>query len=168
MIEEQTSIEETLTSCPGCNGGQIIEESSHNKIFFCKQCLLYFTNPRLTQEFIHENYSYGGYYKNFSPDEKWEGMWKRRTKRLLMRITSGKILDIGSGIGTFLSVLHKFGFDCVGTEISTEAVEKAKQLYGIDLICGYVEDMNFKDESFDIITMWHVFEHLPYPGRCLR
>jgi 2-polyprenyl-3-methyl-5-hydroxy-6-metoxy-1,4-benzoquinol methylase len=167
-MKEQAEIEETLTFCPVCNSPQIVHESTKNKLFSCRNCLVYFTNPRPVQDFIVENYSFGGYYKKFKPDENWEGMWKRRVERVLNRVPSGRILDMGSGIGTFLHMCRDFAFECVGTEISKEAIVRAKELYNLDLLCGYVEDLELENNSFDAITMWHVFEHLPYPGKTLQ
>jgi len=168
LMKEEAVTEERLTFCPACNSPQIGEESTKNKIYSCKNCLLYFTNPRPIQDFIIENYSSGGYYKNFQPDKNWEGMWKRRGERVLKRIKSGRILDIGSGIGTFLYMFRKLGFECLGTEISTEAIVRAKELYSLDLQCGYTEELDFENNHFDAITLWHVFEHLPYPGKTLQ
>lgn len=167
-MKEEAVTEERLTFCPACNSHQIVQESIKNKLFSCKNCLIYFTNPRPLQDFIVETYSFGGYYKNFQPDTNWEGMWKRRAERVLNRIQNGRILDIGSGIGTFLYMCRKFGFECVGTEISTEAIVRAKELYNLNLQCGLTEDLEFVNNTFDAITLWHVFEHLPHPGKTLQ
>jgi 2-polyprenyl-3-methyl-5-hydroxy-6-metoxy-1,4-benzoquinol methylase len=83
-------------------------------------------------------------------------------------VQSGRLLDVGAGVGTQLHLMKEKGFDVVGTEISIEAIEKCKSLFNIELLEGYVEDLSFEDEQFDLITMWHVFEHLPYPGNTLE
>lgn len=142
-------------------------ESDKNAIYSCNECTLLFTNPRPTQDFVLKNYCEGGYYKKFAPDVDWEKMWMRRIGRILRRVRSGRILDVGAGIGTQLHLMRQRGFDVVGTEVSTEAIERARALYGLQLFHGYVEDAPLADESFDVITMWHVFEHLPYPGKTL-
>jgi hypothetical protein len=73
-MKEEAVTEERVTFCPAGNSPQIGEEST--KIYSCKNCLLYFTNPRPIRDFFIENYSLGGYYKIFQPDKNWEGMWK--------------------------------------------------------------------------------------------
>ena len=94
-------------------------------------------------------------------------MWARRCQRVLKRIRGGKLLDVGAGIGTPLHMFRQVGFECVGTEISSKAIERAKELYHLDLLYGYVENLYLGNDGFDVITMWHVFEHLPYPGNTL-
>jgi SAM-dependent methyltransferase len=157
---------ERLDRCPGCGSPNVRDESPRNSICFCGDCGLLFTNPRPTQEFVLSNYCDGEYYARFTPDHNWDGMWRRRVRRVTRRLTGGSLLDVGAGIGTQLSMLRQLGFTVTGTEISTEAVQRAKELYGLQLLHGYVEDVPLAP-AYDAITLWHVFEHLPYPGRTL-
>ncbi len=69
----------------------------------------------------------------------------------------GKLLDIGAGTGDFLSVAKKKGWNVTGTEPNSVAKNLAQQK-GIDLLS---ETSDFEEEQFDIITMWHVLEHVP-------
>jgi 2-polyprenyl-3-methyl-5-hydroxy-6-metoxy-1,4-benzoquinol methylase len=166
---------ERLDRCPGCGSLNVRDESSRNSICSCADCELLFTNPRPTQEFVRSNYCDGEYYARFTPDHNWEGMWRRRVRRVTRRLTGGSVLDVGAGIGTQLSMLRQLGFKVTGTEISTEAVQRAKALYGLQLLHGYVEDVSLHgyvedvslEPGYDAITLWHVFEHLPYPGKTL-
>lgn len=162
-----SNFQEFLSRCPGCDSERLVLESKRNSIYSCVDCSLLFTNPRPTQEFVLRNYCEGYYYKNFVPDDNWEAMWARRIKRILRRLGSGRMLDVGAGIGTQLHLMRQRGFGVIGTEVSTEAIERAKTLYNLNLLQGYVEDILLEDESFDVITMWHVFEHLPDPGKTL-
>lgn len=69
----------------------------------------------------------------------------------------GKILDIGAGTGDFLSVAKQNGWQTVGVEPS----EKAKAI-AIKKEVSFVEDTaELESHSFDVITMWHVLEHVP-------
>ena len=69
----------------------------------------------------------------------------------------GKILDIGAGTGEFLSVAKQNGWDVTGVEPS----DKAKQI-AINKGVSFVEAIApLEDHSFDVITMWHVLEHVP-------
>ena len=162
-----SAFQEFLSRCPGCDSERLVVESGKNSIYSCRECSLLFTNPRPTQEFVFKNYCESGHYKNFKPDHNWEGMWTRRIRRILRYLPSGRLLDVGAGIGTQVHLLRQRGFDAIGTEVSTEAIERARELYGLNLVHGYVENIELEDESFDAITMWHVFEHLPYPGKTL-
>lgn len=69
----------------------------------------------------------------------------------------GKLLDIGAGTGDFLALAKAKGWDTIGTEPS----QKAKSI-------ALKKGVSFSDatevlekNSFDVITMWHVLEHVP-------
>ncbi|MEW7280476.1 class I SAM-dependent methyltransferase [Aquimarina sp. 2201CG1-2-11] len=70
---------------------------------------------------------------------------------------TGDLLDIGAGTGDFLSKAKSKGWNVTGIEPNESARELAKQK------SVFLKDTtkNIPDESFDIITMWHVLEHVP-------
>jgi 2-polyprenyl-3-methyl-5-hydroxy-6-metoxy-1,4-benzoquinol methylase len=69
----------------------------------------------------------------------------------------GRILDIGAGTGDFLSVAKKNGWQTIGVEPS----DKAKAI-ALKKEVSFVEDTaELEKQSFDVITMWHVLEHVP-------
>lgn len=69
----------------------------------------------------------------------------------------GKILDIGAGTGDFLVMAKSKGWEIVGLEPSSKAKAIA-QAKGVT----FLEQLSqMPDRSADIITMWHVFEHVP-------
>ncbi len=68
-----------------------------------------------------------------------------------------KLLDIGAGNGDFLLYCRKKGCEVVGVEPSSSAREIALEK-GVHLK-ETVKDI--KKEKFDVITMWHVLEHIP-------
>jgi SAM-dependent methyltransferase len=69
----------------------------------------------------------------------------------------GKILDIGAGTGDFLLTAKNDGWETVGVEPSERAKNIAKQK-GI----SFVDEISvLENNSFDVITMWHVLEHVP-------
>jgi 2-polyprenyl-3-methyl-5-hydroxy-6-metoxy-1,4-benzoquinol methylase len=69
----------------------------------------------------------------------------------------GQILDIGAGTGDFLLVAKNNGWQTVGIEPS----EKAKAIAIQKGISFVNETQNLVTHSFDVITMWHVLEHVP-------
>jgi len=69
----------------------------------------------------------------------------------------GRILDIGTGTGDFLITARNNGWDITGIEPSPKAKQIASAK-GVD----FVDNTTLlEDHSFDVITMWHVLEHVP-------
>lgn len=69
----------------------------------------------------------------------------------------GNLLDIGAGTGDFLSVAKNNGWNIFGIEPS----DKAKAI-AINKGVTFVDQIsNIADNSIDVVTMWHVLEHVP-------
>ena len=88
-----------------------------------------------------------------------------RKKRMIRKITglsSGSILDIGSGTGHFLNTMKSFGWSIIGVEINAKAREYAASRFSIDTISPE-KIKTLPDNSFDCITLWHVLEHFQEP-----
>jgi 2-polyprenyl-3-methyl-5-hydroxy-6-metoxy-1,4-benzoquinol methylase len=69
----------------------------------------------------------------------------------------GRILDIGAGTGDFLSVAKNDGWQTIGVEPSDRAKAIAKNK-GVSFVSATSE---LENHSFDVISMWHVLEHVP-------
>jgi len=76
------------------------------------------------------------------------------------RIGFNSILDIGCGVGSFLNNLKTHFTKIYGTELNENAkniaLKKNKELVILN------PDLS-ADYKFDVITMWHVLEHINYP-----
>lgn len=82
---------------------------------------------------------------------------KNKLKLINSLSEKGTILDIGAGVGDFLLTAKNDGWQIVGIEPS----EKAKSI-AINKGVSFVNQMlEIEDHSLDIITMWHVLEHVP-------
>ena len=82
---------------------------------------------------------------------------KNKLKLINSQSPKGRILDIGAGVGDFLSVCKNDGWQTIGIEPSDKAKNIAKSK-GV----SFVENLSeLENHSFDIITMWHVLEHVP-------
>lgn len=70
---------------------------------------------------------------------------------------SGKLLDIGSGTGDFLATAKQNDWSVTGVEPSQEArtLSKKKGILVSEELTGILEN------EFDVITLWHVLEHVP-------
>ena len=78
----------------------------------------------------------------------------------------GSTLDIGCGRGLYLGMLKKRGYQVRGTEFSAATAASADPGVQIDL--GDVHPGRYPDESFDLISIWHVLEHLHAPDVTLE
>ncbi len=86
----------------------------------------------------------------------------RRKRKLVEKSTklkTGKILDVGTGTGFFLNEMKLKGWQVTGTEKSQDAREFSKKEFGLDTL-ETEELFKLKNESFDVITLWHVLEHI--------
>ncbi|MCA1759473.1 MAG: class I SAM-dependent methyltransferase [Bacteroidales bacterium] len=85
-----------------------------------------------------------------------------RKRSLVEKATSlktGQILDVGTGTGFFLNEMKENGWQVTGTEKSNEARDFAKKEFNLDNLPSE-ELFTLKDKSFDVITLWHVLEHI--------
>lgn len=84
-------------------------------------------------------------------------MLKRKLNWIKGLYEGGSLLDVGAGTGDFLLEAKKEGWEVFGIEPSQKARERALSK-GIDLM----DKIDFNSSSaFDVITMWHVLEHVP-------
>lgn len=77
------------------------------------------------------------------------------------------LLDIGCGSGTFLHVAGQRGFQPHGMDVSPHAVAAAREQYGLDVRLGGIGSDAWQGSAFDVITMFHVLEHLQDPAGAL-
>ena len=77
-----------------------------------------------------------------------------------LRGEKGSLLDFGSGTGDFLYAAQRAGWRTFGVEPNEGARSRALQK-GVRAAADLAA---FPEETFDIITLWHVLEHLPEPG----
>jgi len=158
---------ESLQSCILCEGAQIETLCAQNAFCRCKECGLVFDNPRPSWAEIVQFYAKEDQYDSWLAEEDArDALWKRRLRLVRKHCKNGKLLDVGSGIGQFLKHARRY-FEVSGTEISPTAIEIAKTRYGIELKQGTIDEVKF-DEKFDVVTLFHVLEHVPAPAETLR
>lgn len=92
----------------------------------------------------------------------------RRVRFMARRVPpGGRVLDIGCGRGTLLMRLATRGFEVHGLEVSPAAVEGADPRAQIRIASDLAEAA-YPGDYFDLIILWHVFEHLGDPSGTLR
>jgi 2-polyprenyl-3-methyl-5-hydroxy-6-metoxy-1,4-benzoquinol methylase len=77
----------------------------------------------------------------------------------------GRIIDIGAWYGDFLLVAKERGWKVVGVEPNKEVAKAVRQRYKIEMVVGTVIDAigRYSKETFDVVTMFHVLEHIVNP-----
>ena len=142
----------------------------------CTTCDLVFPNPRPKQEFISQQYMDGRFARSFreiylpSADYRMQTIFHERVHELIAPYcSSGKLLDIGCSSGHFLKVAELAGFECFGIEPSEEMALFAKnELLLENIKCGTLTEASYEKDSFDVITLWDVIEHVPQPSELLE
>ncbi len=77
------------------------------------------------------------------------------------------LLDVGCGDGAFLLDARDAGWTVQGLEFSETAGANAARL-GLNVTIGRLEDRPFEPESFDVVRLWSVLEHLSDPCGAMR
>jgi SAM-dependent methyltransferase len=164
MIADEKSDMEVVLSCNLCRSDRIQKMDPEFNFCRCDSCGYVFDSPRPSFAQVREFYSQTGKYDTWLKEERARDMlWKRRLKKLLPRSAGGSLLDIGAGIGQFLHHAQPMFTSVVGTEVSESGIAIAKQKYRLALLAGQVDELDQPPDSFDIITLFHVLEHVPDP-----
>jgi len=139
----------------------------------CTECGQFFS--QCSERFFHESM------REFnSPSSCWRpaethGRLARSTARLLASLEAmlGKgrgeisLLDVGCSRGTFLKMAASLGVNCEGVEPAPEAAAVAVQA-GLKVRQGFLEDLGLPSDSYDVITLFEVIEHIRDPAPLLR
>lgn len=137
-------------------------------LFKCSQCGLIFTHPFPDEKNIHKYYKSVQYFshphKRVSLTGKMYDWVKNRNIRAKFEIIhqfkpKGKLLDIGCGSGDFIHYGKKIGWEVCGLEPDEEARKFAAAKTGENILHPE-QTLSLESASFDVITLWHVLEHV--------
>jgi 2-polyprenyl-3-methyl-5-hydroxy-6-metoxy-1,4-benzoquinol methylase len=134
----------------------------------CTSCgLVYVWNPP-TRDEIERLYTFASEYHTVFRSERSAESRAHATRaadflRIVGRYSRpGTILDVGCSVGFFLARARAEGWTTFGVEISNDTAELARGR-GLDVFTGTLEHAGFRPESFDVVTMWDVIEHVEDP-----
>jgi 2-polyprenyl-3-methyl-5-hydroxy-6-metoxy-1,4-benzoquinol methylase len=169
---------ETLENCPVCDKSSFsnylnVEDYtvSHREFTIqqCNSCYFLFTNPRPSADEIGAYYQSQDYISHH--DEAKDVMSKIYTsvrdytigQKVKMineqSLKKGTLLDIGCGTGNFLGAIKENGWKVFGTEPDSGAREVASKRVGASIFPDIQTDA-LNAQKFDVITLWHVLEHI--------
>ncbi len=172
---------EKIEQCPVCKQTEFIDlfeckdyvaSGESFPIVSCKNCSLQFTSVRPKEEEVGRYYQSNNYISHSGNDKSELGVtykiydWVRnfsigsKLQTIKQFHNSGSLLDLGCGLGYFLNgVTLDQTFDAKGADVSQEAIEYVKNQFAINVLPeGELNTVN--DASFDVITQWHVMEHV--------
>jgi 2-polyprenyl-3-methyl-5-hydroxy-6-metoxy-1,4-benzoquinol methylase len=167
---------ERLENCPVCGKSEfknflVVQDKSVSQESFvivaCENCGFKFTNPRPDTSNIGSYYESEDYisHSNTSKgiiNKAYQIVRSIAIKDKVELVNSlspkGKILDYGCGTGFFLSACKNDGWEVEGFEPNDTARKQAEETLGQPL--EKVSFGKFEQNSFDVITLWHVLEHV--------
>jgi SAM-dependent methyltransferase len=151
--------------CPVCGGTSLVDKFTVNKftVTKCKGCSLLFARERPSKDLLDSHYSGDVDYVYNDPVNIANLTYYFRNARRLIesRVPAGRILDIGCAAGTFLDVM--VNWERHGIEFPSKAGICAREKYGENVFLGALDDYPKQTASFDCITLFDVFDHMPDP-----
>jgi len=167
------------TRCPVCNSNlfdTVLEATDFLvsgelfKISECHECTLRFTNPvpdeneiekfYKSEDYIsHSNTSQGLINKLYQLVRNYTLHSKRKLIEKEAGLKSGTMLDIGCGTGEFLNTMKNSGWEVYGVEPDEGAQQIANRKFQLEIKIPK-KLFEFTADFFDVITMWHVLEHI--------
>ncbi|MCP9451783.1 MAG: class I SAM-dependent methyltransferase [Nitrospira sp.] len=177
QVKEQA--EPCSIPCNLCGGTEVVSLSNRSRsgkalrTVICRACGLVWSDPRPhdARQFYEEEYRLS-YKHTYRPKPKHVlragKVALSRFEKIKDLLASPKaVLDVGSGGGEFAYLLHLLGHRVHGIEPNRGYAEYSIGEYGLTVTVGFVQDVIFPSASFDVVTIWHVLEHMEDPGAVL-
>lgn len=167
----------SLEICPVCSHSvfekhlDVVDHMITKELFTivrCASCGFHFTQPRPEETVIGNYYKSEDYVSHSSSNKgvinTLYGIVRNKTLRekvnWVSAVATGKeLLDVGCGTGHFLSAASAKGFHAIGLEPDEDARKFAQEQNNVK-VCPISELYSLRENTFDVITMWHVLEHV--------
>lgn len=179
MNETATANKIHYNNCPVCGSAsimQVLEARDYTVsqerfvIWECAECKLRFTQDVPSINDIGAYYQSENYISHSNTSKgivnalyhRVRKITLRSKQKLITKITGkphGTLLDVGAGTGAFAAFMIQEGWQVTALEPDLNTIEKAKQLHNITLLPSS-ELFTLPPAQFDVITLWHVLEHV--------
>jgi SAM-dependent methyltransferase len=165
-------------SCPACGGvvgpWLVVEPADASltgsyALSRCDRC-----GTARTQGAVSASAHESGTYRPVAPRgrrliEALLNVFAKEKVRILRRVSApgSRVLDVGAGRGRFVTTARAAGYAVSGIEPSRQGISLSTAA-GADVRQASIEDAGVADESLDVVTLWHVLEHLEDPAAAIR
>ena len=164
-LHHSSNKEYTIYKCPKCFMEQILPQPSQKEIisFYPKDYYAFHVKKAKQKSFfliLREKIVENSYNKNSTKNLLYflaQLLQSLLPGLPLQYVGKKRFLDIGCGDGYSLDLLSKYGWKSTGFELGPPS-RKGNIYYGTS-----ISDVDFKNEKFDFIRVWHVLEHVPNP-----
>lgn len=133
------------------------------RIVKCRRCGLVYANPRENQRLMADIYRDVEDEAYLEQKPAKDASYRYNLRRLERFVRQGRILDVGCGHGFFLSLLDEKRWERWGVEPSQAAAAYARERLGLNVQPVLLEETDFAEGYFDVVTMFHVLEHVADP-----
>jgi len=164
-----------LSNCILCNASKfrIIHQKDRWKYCRCLNCGLVSLHPRAIAQELIKNYE--DYLPVHSEEiDKWKKMMNPIVNKSADLIESkintgmGRLLDVGCAYGFFLHEMKSRGWQVEGVEISGTGRQYSQDKCGVHVYSQPLEYLDIPENSFDVVTMFYLIEHVNNPLVLLR
>lgn len=174
----------TINACPLCGGTHLkrvmtctdfYASGEQFDVFSCEDCGFTFTQDVPVEAEIGRYYETPDYISHSDTKKGAMNVLYHRVRKYMLgkkaRLVakeshrkSGRLLDIGTGTGYFAATMAQRGWKVEAIEKNEQARAFAKQHFGLEVM-NEEALQELEPGSFDVITLWHVMEHLEHLDR---
>lgn len=172
--------------CNLCGGSKatLLLTKYGNRIVKCVSCGFIYVNPQpdwsQIKEFYGECYfkiekfkqlppGTSGYRDCLETRELFGNYFRQKLDLIEEKISRrAKILDVGCSLGFFLDEARKRGLETWGVEISDYPATFAQNKLKLNVFKGALKKAKFKQNFFDVVTIFQTIEHFPNPRESLE
>jgi SAM-dependent methyltransferase len=168
--------------CELCHSTHFTEVASKDRdgqplrSVICENCGLVFSDPRPNSIQIDDFYREG---YRMAYKQAWQPRLKHtyragkvaqgRLRHLMPLLAPGSsVLDFGSGGGELVFILRELGHEARGIEPNIGYAEYSRDVLGIPVQIGGFAEARVEPRSLDLVTLFHVAEHLEHPVHALK
>lgn len=164
-----------IIDCPVCGISKFDNLWSLDSYSFstCPKCSLIYQNPQPLSKDVEVRYDSDYFNYEIENEESFLNLMLLGLKDIgfvpvKVDGISKKILDIGCATGLFLSHMKKMGWKTYGVEICKDACDYGNNVRNVNIFHGTLNEAGFNEETFDIIHLSHVIEHINNPKEFLQ